>query len=49
MHKDGRRIVESPVEARAGSLDRSAMAVLIVSTGLIIGIFAALYIGFFAR
>jgi hypothetical protein len=49
MHKEAGHIVESPVEARAGFLDRPTMIVLIVSTVLIIGLFAAIYIGFFAR
>lgn len=49
MHKEAGQIVETAVEARAGFLDRSTTAVLIVSTVLIIGLFAAIYIGFFAR
>jgi hypothetical protein len=49
MHKEAGHIVESPVEARAGFLDRPTMTVLIVSTVLIIGLFAAIYIGFFGR
>jgi hypothetical protein len=49
MRKEAGHIVESPVEARAGFLDRPTMTVLIVSMVLIIGLFAALYIGFFAR
>ena len=49
MHKEGGHIVETPVEARAGFLDRPTLAVLIVSTSVIIGLFALIYIGFFAR
>jgi hypothetical protein len=47
MHREGGTTVETPVEARAGFLDRPTLAVLIVSTGLIIGVFALLYTGFF--
>jgi hypothetical protein len=49
MHKEARHIVETPLEARAGFLDRPTLVVLIVSTGLTIGLFAMIYIGFFAR
>jgi hypothetical protein len=49
MRNEGGNIVASSVEARAGFLDRSTMVVLIVSTSLIIGLFAVTYIGFFAR
>jgi len=41
--------VETPVEARAGFLDRPTLVVLIVSTSLMIAVVAVLYIGFFAR
>ncbi len=37
MHKEGEQIVESPVEARAGFLDRPVLLVLAVSTILAIG------------
>ena len=47
MHKEGGTIVETSVEARAGFLDRPTLAVLIISTGLIVGLFALVYIGFF--
>jgi hypothetical protein len=40
---------ETAVEAQAGFLDRPTLVVLIVSTGLMIGLFAVLSIGFFAR
>jgi len=49
MHKEGGVIVETAVQARAGFLDRPTLAVLIVSISLTIGLFAAIYIGFFAR
>ena len=49
MHKEAGHIVETPVEARAGFLDRPTLVVLIVSTGLTIGLFALVYIGFFVR
>jgi hypothetical protein len=49
MHKENEQIVETSVEARAGFLDRPALAVLIVSTALLIGLFAVIYVGFFGR
>ena len=49
MRTEAGHIVETPVEARAGFLDRPTLVVLIVSTSLMIGVFAALYIGLFAR
>ena len=49
MHEEAGHTVETPVEARAGFLDRPTLVVLIVSTSLMIGVFAMLYIGFFAR
>jgi hypothetical protein len=49
MRTEAGHIIETPVEARAGFLDRPTLVVLIVSTSLMIGVFAALYIGFFAR
>ena len=48
MHKERGHIVETPVEARAGFLDRPVLIVLVVSTGLIIGGFGLVYLGFFA-
>ena len=48
MHKEGRRIVETAVEARGGLLGRPVLGVLIVSTVLVIGFFALIYIGYFA-
>ena len=49
MREEVGHVVETPVEARAGFLDRPTLVVLIVSTSLMIGVFAALYIGFLAR
>jgi hypothetical protein len=49
MHEEAGHIVETPVEARAGFLDGPTLVVLIVSTSLMIGVFAVLYIGFFGR
>jgi hypothetical protein len=48
MHEENGRIVETPVESRAGFLDRPTLAVLIVSTCLLIGLFAMIYVGYFA-
>jgi hypothetical protein len=49
MHEEAGHIVETPVEARAGFLHRPTLVVLVLSTSLMIGAFAVLYIGFFAR
>jgi hypothetical protein len=48
MHKEAGRIVETPVEARAGFLDRPVLVVLVVSTSLVIALFAVIYLGYFA-
>lgn len=48
MHKDGSQIVETPVEARAGFLDRPVLVVLVVSVVLAVGALALTYAGFFA-
>ena len=48
MHKEDGHIVETPVEARAGFLGRPTLLVLFVSTGVTIGLFGLIYIGFFA-
>jgi hypothetical protein len=47
MHEEKGQIVETAIEARAGFLDRPTLAVLIVSTALLIGLFAVTYIDFF--
>jgi hypothetical protein len=49
MHKEAGHIVETPVEARAAFLDRPVLVVLVVSTSMVIGIFALLYLGYFAH
>ena len=49
MRMEDGHIIETPVEARAGFLDRPVLLVLIVSTVLAIGVFAAIYSGFFTR
>ena len=48
MHKEQGRTVESPVEARAGFLDRPVLVVLVVSITLIVVLYAAIYVGFFS-
>ena len=48
MHKEAGHIVESPVEARAGFLDRPVLVVLVVSTILVVGVFALVAGGFFS-
>ena len=45
MHKEGNHIVETPVEARAGYLDRPVLVVLVVSTCLVAAIFYLVYLG----
>jgi hypothetical protein len=46
MHREAGRIVETPVEARAGFLDRPVLVVLVVSTVLVVGALALTYFGF---
>lgn len=48
MHKEGDHIVESPVEARQGFLDRPVLVVLIASCVLAVVVLAITYAGFFA-
>jgi hypothetical protein len=48
MRREGGHVVETPVEARAGFLDRPVLAVLVVSTVLVVGLFAVLYLAYFA-
>ena len=43
MHKEGNHVVETPVEARAGYLDRPVAVVLAVSTVLVIVLFGLAY------
>ena len=47
MHKEADRIVETPVEARAGFLDRPVFLVLAVSVALAVTAMALTYAGFF--
>jgi hypothetical protein len=49
MHKEHGRTVESPVEARQGFLDRPVLAVLLISTSLIVALYALIYFEFFGR
>jgi hypothetical protein len=49
MHKESGHIVETPIEARAGFLDRPVLIVLVVSTALVIGAFALVFLGYFAH
>jgi len=48
VHKEGEKVVESPVEARAGFLDRPVFVVLAVSLVLAVVAMALSYAGFFA-
>jgi hypothetical protein len=47
MHEEAGRKIETPVEARAGFLDRPVLVVLCVSLALIVTLFAVLWLGFF--
>ena len=47
MHKENGRIVETPVEARAGFLDRPVLVVLVLSTLAVIAGFMVVYTGHF--
>ena len=49
MHKESDHIVESPVEARQGFLDRPVLVVLVVSCVLAVVVLAAAYAGFFGK
>ena len=48
IHKEGGHIVETPVEARAGFLDRPVLVVLVVSIVLVVSVFALVAGGFFS-
>jgi hypothetical protein len=48
MDDQGRRIVETAVEARGGFLGRPVLAVLLISTLLVIGLFAVIYASYFS-
>jgi hypothetical protein len=43
MHKEGQKIVETPVEARAGFLDRPVLIVLSISIVMVIIAFVLVY------
>ena len=47
MHKENGHIVETAVEARGGFLGRPVLTVLVVSLGLVVAGFIAVYLGFF--
>lgn len=49
MDETSGRIVETAVEARGGRLGRPVLTILIVSTCLTVVVFAAIYIGYFAK
>jgi hypothetical protein len=49
MHKEQGHTVETPVEARAGFLDRPVLVVLAASVFLVCLLFGAVYLGFFGR
>jgi hypothetical protein len=48
VDKQGGRIVETAVKARGGFLGRPVLAVLLVSTLIVIGLFAVIYAGYFS-
>lgn len=48
MHREGQHIVETPVEARAGFLDRPVLVVLVASTVLVVAIFGFVYLNHFS-
>lgn len=45
MHKEGKQTVETPVEARAGFLDRPVLVVLTVSIALAVFFMVMVYVG----
>lgn len=45
MHKEGKQTVETPVEARAGFLDRPVLVVLTVSVILAVLLMVVVYVG----
>lgn len=47
MHKDGDHIVETPVEARQGFLDKPVLVVLVISCVLTVLFMALTYAGMF--
>ena len=49
MHKEGDQVVETPVEARQGFLDRPVVIVLVASCMLAVIFLALSYAGVFGR
>jgi hypothetical protein len=47
MQKEHGHTVASPVEARAGFLDRPVLVVLVTSVALVCALFALVYLGHF--
>jgi hypothetical protein len=47
MHKEQNRIVETPVKARQGFLDRPVLVVLTASLVLVVALYALIFFGFF--
>ena len=47
MRKSGEQVIATPVEARAGFLDRPVLVVLVVSIALALGAFVLVYMGLF--
>ena len=48
MHKEGNQTVETPVEARAGFLDRPVLVVLVISCVLAVAALALSFAGVFS-
>jgi hypothetical protein len=48
MEDQGGRVVETALEARGGFLGRPVLAVLLVSTLLVIALFAVIYASYFS-
>ena len=49
MQKEGNQIIETPVEARQGFLDRPVLVVLVASCVPAVAFLALTYVGFFGR
>jgi hypothetical protein len=47
MRTEGDRTVGTPVQARAGFLDKPTLVVLVLSTCLVIAVFSTVYLSFF--
>ena len=48
MRQESGHVVETPVEARAGYLDRPVAKVLMISTALVVVLFGIVYLVFMA-